>query len=152
MWQCGSTASLRSRTSRQLSGVQPSEASKNAVVNWQSHIVSFLGCAMYNLHRVRSEGETHQYSLLNWVIGAFGGRNRNDNGRQCMVSQDTQNNGQIGQVKLWAASPSTILSRYSPQRLLSLCWFQKDVPGKNVCYNIFAAHWSPFWSQIFLQD
>ena len=29
-----------------------SEASENATVTWQSHGVSFLGCARYNLHRL----------------------------------------------------------------------------------------------------
>ncbi|KAL7725070.1 hypothetical protein ACLKA6_010344 [Drosophila palustris] len=48
--------------------------------------------------------------------------------RQCTVSQINENNGKIERIGLRIASPSTVFSRFGPQRLLALRRPQKDAP------------------------
>ncbi|KAM8718685.1 hypothetical protein ACLKA7_001404 [Drosophila subpalustris] len=96
-----------------------------ASVFWDAHGIIFI--------------DYLQQRLLYGVIGAFERRNRKETAsygeeksvvppRQCTVSQINENNGKIERIGLRIASPSTVFSRFGPQRLLAFRRPQKDAP------------------------
>ncbi|KAM8719395.1 hypothetical protein ACLKA7_012018 [Drosophila subpalustris] len=98
-----------------------------------------IASVFWDAHGISSEGADHQQRLLYGVIGAFERRNRKETAsygeeksvvppRQCTVSQINENNGKIERIGLRIASPSTVFSRFGPQRLLALRRPQKDAP------------------------
>ena len=69
--------------------------------------------------------------------------------RQCTVPHVHESDGQIEWIKLQIASSSTIFSRSGPQRLLALCWPEKNSPGKDIWlqWRNDCRNWSLFWEQ-----
>ena len=69
--------------------------------------------------------------------------------RQSTVPQVHENDGQIEWIKLRIASPPTIFSKFGSQRLLNLCWPEKNTPGEGIWFQWRSdcRNWGLFWDQ-----
>ena len=62
--------------------------------------------------------------------------------RQCTVPQVHENDGQIEWIKLRIASSPTIFSRSAPLTLLTVCWSEKNAPGKEIGLQWRSDYWN----------
>ena len=106
-----------------------------ASIFWDAHDILFIDY----LEKCKTINSDYYMALLDWLSAEIKKKKWSHMQkksavppRQCTMPQVHENDSQIEWIKLRISSSPTIFSRSGPQRLLALCWPEKNAPGKEI--------------------